>query len=251
MELNELQNRIIKIKEKGYRKGLTKEDYINLKKIEESINQNLVTIDAKWYDVFMEVHNLLEMIKESRILTTFTAANINYINKNAFLLPLVLANNQGEIKIRGNSNYMFSCQFHQERDPSMKVNDLKNYLQCFGCRVNMTAISYLQNFENISFKESVKLLSEIYLFDTPTKSPNTYLQDLAGLYQKVVLGKHYRILLEEGYEKIRKLNQSEQESLMINKEYEKRINTIERIRRGEYDSAFKYEEPPKVMYLRK
>ncbi len=43
------------------------------------------------------------------------------------------------------------CPFHNEKSPSFTVNDDKGFYHCFGCGAHGDAISFIQNYEKISF----------------------------------------------------------------------------------------------------
>lgn len=52
------------------------------------------------------------------------------------------------------------CPFHGEKTPSFYVNPQTNLYYCFGCHVKGNAITFLKEFERLSFMEAVKFLSE-------------------------------------------------------------------------------------------
>lgn len=69
-------------------------------------------------------------------------------------------------------NYVGSCPFHQERDPSFSVSPEKQIFYCFGCQAGGNAIKFLMLIENLTFLESVRRLANragIY-FPDPDKS---------------------------------------------------------------------------------
>ncbi|GEM_PF-756530 len=63
---------------------------------------------------------------------------------------------------RVGSNYMAPCPFHSETKPSFSVSPTRQFYHCFGCNAGGNAITFIQNFESVSFKEAVQLLSERY-----------------------------------------------------------------------------------------
>lgn len=63
------------------------------------------------------------------------------------------------LKKKGNS-YWGLCPFHHEKTPSFSVNDQKNFFYCFGCGTGGDFFSFMQKYKNISFKESVEIVSE-------------------------------------------------------------------------------------------
>lgn len=56
--------------------------------------------------------------------------------------------------------YKGCCPFHGEKSPSFYVNPQKNIYHCFGCGVGGNAISFLRDYENLTFKEAVNELSK-------------------------------------------------------------------------------------------
>lgn len=52
------------------------------------------------------------------------------------------------------------CPFHGEKTPSFYVNPETNLYYCFGCHAKGNPITFLKEFERMSFIESVKYLSE-------------------------------------------------------------------------------------------
>lgn len=61
---------------------------------------------------------------------------------------------------RAGSEYKGCCPFHGEKSPSFYVNPQKNIYHCFGCNVGGNAISFLRDYESLSFIEAVNELSK-------------------------------------------------------------------------------------------
>lgn len=61
---------------------------------------------------------------------------------------------------RAGREYRGCCPFHGEKSPSFYVNPQKNIYHCFGCNVGGNAISFLRDYENLTFMEAVKELSK-------------------------------------------------------------------------------------------
>lgn len=62
-------------------------------------------------------------------------------------------------RIRLNNNKAL-CPFHNERTPSFSVNPQGQYFHCFGCGVGGDVIKFIQLYENVNFKEAVRILAE-------------------------------------------------------------------------------------------
>ena len=61
---------------------------------------------------------------------------------------------------RAGSEYKGCCPFHGEKSPSFYVNPQKNIYHCFGCSVGGNAISFLRDYESLTFIEAVNELSK-------------------------------------------------------------------------------------------
>ena len=62
------------------------------------------------------------------------------------------------LKKRGNS-YVGLCPFHNEKTPSFHVSPDKQMYHCFGCGAGGDVISFLMNYEDLSFPEAVQSLA--------------------------------------------------------------------------------------------
>ncbi|PYE39314.1 DNA primase [Psychrobacter fozii] len=61
---------------------------------------------------------------------------------------------------RAGGEFKGCCPFHGEKSPSFYVNPQKNIYHCFGCSVGGNAISFLRDYENLTFIEAVNELSK-------------------------------------------------------------------------------------------
>lgn len=73
---------------------------------------------------------ILELIRKS-----IKHDNIkDYLQEECSITHLVFTNNiYPKIKLYSNDSFMFLCQFHNERTPSMGVVNSKGYGMCYGC----------------------------------------------------------------------------------------------------------------------
>ena len=58
------------------------------------------------------------------------------------------------------SNFNGLCPFHEDTIPSMSISDDKKIFKCFSCGVGGNVINFVQNFNEISFIDSLKIISE-------------------------------------------------------------------------------------------
>ncbi|MBK3331471.1 DNA primase [Persephonella atlantica] len=63
---------------------------------------------------------------------------------------------------KAGSNYRALCPFHAEKTPSFMVSPQKNIFKCFGCGKSGNAVSFLMEYEGLSFGEAVIKLAEKY-----------------------------------------------------------------------------------------
>ena len=60
---------------------------------------------------------------------------------------------------RGNS-FIGRCPFHNDKTPSFNVNNEKGLYYCFGCKAGGNIITFVKDYKNMNFNESLKYLSE-------------------------------------------------------------------------------------------
>ena len=61
---------------------------------------------------------------------------------------------------KSGSNYFGLCPFHSEKSPSFSVSGIKQIYHCFGCGAGGNVFSFIMNYENCTFQESVKMLAD-------------------------------------------------------------------------------------------
>lgn len=95
------------------------------------------------------------------------------------------------LRKKGN-NHTACCPFHNEKTPSFTVSATKQFYHCFGCGVNGNAISFLMEYDRLSFVEAIEQLASHYGLtvprendsSSPEKSPTP---DLYSLMEKVAV----------------------------------------------------------------
>lgn len=244
------------ILEKGYTNGLSKKDFIMIRQLQNDISFDLIDSDNKWYELYEKLNDLSKKTFLGGVLHKYHDETINYLKENAPLLPLVLANDLAEkkteyIKIYTDTSYMFSCQFHNENTPSMGVTDDRNLFYCFGCGATGSAITYLMEYENISYKEAIKLLADIYLIKIESNnSPNEENIPIIKKYQAAVTSTAHLELLERCQSRLAARGQEDLHNKSVADFYKERYALIDRINSGEYDESFTPKKPPSKVYLR-
>ncbi len=132
----------------------------------------------------------------------------------------------------------------------MKVAEEKQTMYCYSCKISYNAISYLENYEHLSFKETINLLAQIFLFPLPYYNPN--LEELAKKYQESLLNQEYETLIQNDYQRI--IDKSD-DTLGDPLEHANTFLTfrqelISRIKNQEFDKDFVYKEPSKRFFLK-
>ncbi len=61
---------------------------------------------------------------------------------------------------RSGSSYKSICPFHDEKTPSFIIHAGDTHYHCYGCGAHGDAISFLMNYQKLTFSESVEYLSE-------------------------------------------------------------------------------------------
>jgi len=88
------------------------------------------------------------------------------------------------------------CPFHKEKTPSFNVSPDRQAYYCFGCGQGGNAITFIMNYENLSFPEAVKRLAErlgikieYTAQDDPSKPMVEALQLAQKQYQEILWSK--------------------------------------------------------------
>ncbi len=107
---------------------------------------------------------------------------------------------------KAGANFSACCPFHNEKSPSFTVSPTKQFYHCFGCGAHGTAISFLMEYNGLSFVEAIHDLAkqvgmivpqEARDVDRPPKQSVVGLQEAlqqAALYYKAELKKSERAI---------------------------------------------------------
>ena len=55
-------------------------------------------------------------------------------------------------------NYFCVCPFHDDTNPSMSVSREKQIYRCFSCGASGNVFTFVENYEQISFSDTLKML---------------------------------------------------------------------------------------------
>ncbi len=65
--------------------------------------------------------------------------------------------------------YAGLCPFHSEKTPSFGVHSTLQYYKCFGCDAAGDVFKFVQQIENLTFPETLKLLADRYRIPMPER----------------------------------------------------------------------------------
>lgn len=155
------------------------------------------------------------------------------------IVHLIYTNNTCEnIRLYCQTSFMFLCQFHNEKTPSMGATLHNNFVHCFGCGYRSNPISYIMSYENLTYQEAVSLLARIYLIDLDY---NTISED-----DELVL-KYRQTLLSDEFKNIILLSYKRRQDKELYDCYEKTLNLIDRVRNDEH-IKFPIDKPMVLKY---
>ncbi len=104
------------------------------------------------------------------------------------------------LKKTGN-NYKACCPFHDEKTPSFVVSEKKQIYKCFGCGKGGNAITFVRDYEKISFGEALKKLASrvgIAITTHNVDSQKKNKRDLIHRIYKIAMSFFHQNLKEHG-----------------------------------------------------
>ena len=72
---------------------------------------------------------------------------------------------------KSGANYLACCPFHQEKTPSFTVSPSKQFYHCFGCGEHGSAISFLIEYEGLTFVDAITELANSIGLKVPNDAP--------------------------------------------------------------------------------
>tara|TARA_B100000795_G_scaffold268320_1_gene255068 strand:- start:23 stop:1744 length:1722 start_codon:yes stop_codon:yes gene_type:complete len=72
---------------------------------------------------------------------------------------------------KAGANYLACCPFHQEKSPSFTVSPSKQFYHCFGCGEHGSAISFLIEYEGLTFVDAINELANSIGLKVPNDAP--------------------------------------------------------------------------------
>jgi len=89
------------------------------------------------------------------------------------------------------SNFWCLCPFHDDSNPSMAVNQDKQFFYCFVCQESGNAIHFLRQYENLDFVDAIETLASSLGLTVPYENgkqdkikPSGLVEQAVRFYQK-------------------------------------------------------------------
>ncbi len=90
---------------------------------------------------------MVEAVLKNADIVTVISSYLNVINKGRYTVAL--------------------CPFHDDKHPSLSISKEKQMYKCFSCGEGGNAISFVQNYEHVSYEEALRKVAEISGFHDP------------------------------------------------------------------------------------
>ena len=84
------------------------------------------------------------------------------------------------------SNFWCQCPFHDDSNPSMAVNQEKQFFYCFVCQESGNAIHFLRRYENLEFVDAIETLASSAGMTVPYENNRSERSKPSGLVGKAV-----------------------------------------------------------------
>lgn len=106
---------------------------------------------------------------------------------------------------KAGSNFAACCPFHQEKSPSFTVSPSKQFYHCFGCGAHGSAISFLIEYDGLSFIDAIQYLANHLGLKVPNeKQENKETQSEYKKFEEALIlaNNYYKKNLRESKEAI-------------------------------------------------
>ena len=84
------------------------------------------------------------------------------------------------------SNFWCQCPFHDDSNPSMAVNQEKQFFYCFVCQESGNAIHFIRRYENLDFVDAIETLASSAGLTVPYEKNKHEKSKPSGLVEKAV-----------------------------------------------------------------
>lgn len=205
--------------------------------LEWEINQsNLNKIES----LLLDFNALLFLLKNNVIPNSLN----NFLPQECSIAHLVYTNNENKtIKFYATDSFLFRCQFHNERRPSLSVSEGVGLGYCFGCKIGFKTISYLIKYEKLSYREAVCLLALVYMIDIGNNQVFTEDDDIVKKYRNSLLKDEFKELLLKAIDRTNTKEETYIKKIALLK-FKHDLLTIERVENKEW---IKFDKDRKVV----
>ena len=98
--------------------------------------------------------------KSFRLFSSRTSVSISEQIKQRTLLSDVIGH-YFPVKSVGNRAFTSICPFHDDTNPSLRINDEKGLYHCFSCGAGGDTITFVKELEKLNYIESIKKIIQI------------------------------------------------------------------------------------------
>ena len=100
---------------------------------------------------------------------------------------------------RAGANFVALCPFHKEKTPSFNVHPQRQIFHCFGCHKGGDVFNFIQEYEGISFPESMRRLAEraripLEFDQTPDRQKSRFLKETLLLIHEQITQRWQAVL---------------------------------------------------------
>ena len=94
---------------------------------------------------------------------------------------------------KAGANFVACCPFHQEKTPSFSVSPSKQFYHCFGCGAHGSAITFLIEYEGLTFVEAVTQIASSLGLTVPNEKTNNIknVKENFGLEEALKIANQY------------------------------------------------------------
>ncbi len=145
--------------------------FVSIDSIQSSslINQSILFIKER-----CKTHPIINSLNPQKIMA-FMAGRIprTFIDDLLSRVDIVeVIDARVPLKKKG-KNYSACCPFHNEKTPSFTVSADKQLYHCFGCGAGGNAITFVMNFDNLEFVETIEDLAASQGLEVPREHSNS------------------------------------------------------------------------------
>ncbi len=84
------------------------------------------------------------------------------------------------------TNFWGICPFHDDTNPSMAVNQDKQFYYCFVCNAKGNSINFLRDFENLDFVDAVESIASVVGLEVPKTHQNIDTKEAININSRTV-----------------------------------------------------------------